>query len=159
MSRAWIHLFAIFLLLGIMVFLNMVGPFGWVLDKLRLGSAFVDRPLVTAFGGVRNFFAFFVDLRDIARQNGMFAKQVTQLTDEVAKLENAGEENRALREALGLRGQSPHSLIPSEVIGFDPQTVEKTVTLSGGGGSGAAVGDAVIETDGAMVGVISEVFD
>lgn len=157
MPRALIHLLIIFVILAALIFLKAVGPLDYVLDFTRQTVLYLNKPLVQVLTVNREFFVFISNLRDVARQNAILSRQVAELAGSLAKLEGLGEENRVLREALGLTSRSKLALISAEVIGFDPQSVERSVILGRGSRHSVAAGDAVVGSSGVMVGVISTV--
>lgn len=157
MSRGIVQVFLATILLCILVLLQVVGVLPPAIDASRAAVVFFDRPLVYVFSGVKNFFAFFGNLSGIAKQNEILSRQVATLAAEVAKLENAGYENRLLRDALKFQTESNLTLIPGEVVGFDPLHADQKATLNRGSSDGVGVGDAVIVPGGVMAGVVSAV--
>lgn len=142
-----------------MIFLNVAGMLGPVLDFGRAGTDFLATPLTGVFTKVDNFFGFFWHLRDLSAQNEILTRQVEKLSAEVAGLEKARQENRVLREALGFTGETKFLLVPAEVVAWDFLPANESVTLSRGRGSGVESGDAVVVSGGVLVGVITEALE
>lgn len=158
MSKGVLHLILALALLVVLVFFRVTGLLAPVIDTARAGAAFLNRPLAGAFRETRNFFTFLGRLYEIDRQNDVLAAQVTVLSAEVARLQNAEYENRVLRDALRFGKEADWPVVAAEVIGFDPFRAEQKVLVSRGREQGIAEGNAVVIPGGAMVGVISEVF-
>jgi rod shape-determining protein MreC len=74
----------------------------------------------------------------------------------VAAQSGLAEENRRLRQLLGLRGRAPEGFIPAEVIRVGTRGGESTFLLSVGSEDGVAVSSPVIAAGG-LLGVIWEV--
>ena len=159
MPKGILHLFFALMLLVALIFFRTTGLLSPVIDMARAGAIFVNRPGILVFREARNFFGFLGRLREIDRQNSVLTAQVTQLTSEVAKMQNVEYENRILRDALGFEKEADWPVVAAQVGGFDPFRAEQKAILNRGRDQGIAAGNAVILPGGAMVGVIAEVFD
>lgn len=74
----------------------------------------------------------------------------------VAAEASLAEENRALRELLGLKQRAGVAFVPAEVLHAGVPGAESTFLLSVGSADGVAVGSPVISAGG-LVGVVKEV--
>jgi len=147
---------AIFALVALM-FLQGFGILGPVIDAGRFGMDFTTRPPVFVLEKIRNFSLAFFSVHSLVRQNEILQSQVQSLSAEVVELEQAREENKALREALGFQGQSKLRLIPAEVISYDYLNFDQKAVLNRGSDAGLLVGDNVVVSGGILVGIITEV--
>ncbi len=74
----------------------------------------------------------------------------------VAAEASLAEENRSLRELLGLKQRAGAAFVPAEVLHAGVPSAESTFLLSVGSADGVAVGSPVIAAGG-LVGVVKEV--
>lgn len=81
--------------------------------------------------------------------------RLAALEIENARLRLQGEENRRLRESLGLPGFRDPALKPVEVLALSGERVPSAITLSAGTRAGVREGDIVVTSDG-LVGRIAE---
>jgi rod shape-determining protein MreC len=90
-------------------------------------------------------------------ENQGLHQRLTALELENARLRRLSDENRRLRETLGLPRHRDPSLRPVEVLGLSGEPTPAAATLSAGERAGVEVGDVVVTSDG-LVGRISEVY-
>ncbi len=90
-------------------------------------------------------------------ENQELHQRLTALSLENAVLRRSGEENRELRQQLGLPGYRQPGLRPVEVLSLSGDPIPSAATLSAGAKSGLKVGDVVVTSDG-LVGRLSEVY-
>ena len=81
--------------------------------------------------------------------------RLVTLEVENARLRLQGEENRRLREQLGLPGFRDPTLRPVEIVALSGEPWPTSATLSAGEHAGIDVGDIVVTTEG-LVGQVSE---
>ena len=74
----------------------------------------------------------------------------------VAAQASLAEENRRLRQLLGLRGRAPRSFVPAELVRIGTPGGESTFLLNVGTENGVRVGSPVIASGG-LLGVVWEV--
>ncbi len=74
----------------------------------------------------------------------------------VAAQASLGEENRRLRQLMGLRNRAPRSFVPAELIRIGTQGGESSFLLNTGTRDGVRVGSPVIASGG-LLGVVWEV--
>ena len=89
------------------------------------------------------------------RESEQLHLRVTQLELENVRLRDAAEENRRLRDSLGLPAFVPTRLRPAELIALSGEAVPASATLASGTRHGVHVGDVVVTHDG-LVGRIAE---
>ena len=120
--------------------------------------------LATPFRAATSKFAFWFNDRQIYRrdvtqleeENAALKKQIADMEAAIRQAENDSEENRRLREWLGLR-QQRRDLSDIETALITEYTVSNwtsAVTLDKGTDHGVKMGDCVIDPTGALVGVI-----
>lgn len=90
-------------------------------------------------------------------ENGELHTRLARLELENALLRVQAEENRRLREQLGLPGFHDPSLKPVEVIAMSGDRIPTSITLSAGGRAGVQEGDIVVTSEG-LVGRVGEVY-
>ena len=159
MSKELIHISTAGILLVALIFLNVSGAAGKIIDPLRSFVDILSRPLVKLFEKFENFLQLTFGLRGLVRQNEILTRQVEELTSQIAVLERSKIENKFLREALVFFRETKLELIPTEVLAFDILNVSQTVAIDRGKNDGVEVGDALIAAHGILVAVVSEVFD
>ena len=120
--------------------------------------------LATPFRAAGSKFALWFNDREIHRrdvtqleeENAALRKQIADMEAAIRQAENDSEENRRLREWLGLR-QQRRDLSDLETALITEYTVSNwtsAVTLDKGTDHGVNVGNCVIDPTGALVGVI-----
>ena len=120
--------------------------------------------LATPFRAATSKFAFWFNDRQIYRrdvtqleeENAALKKQIADMEAAIRQAENDSEENRRLREWLGLR-QQRRDLSDLETALITEYTVSNwtsAVTLDKGTDHGVKMGNCVIDPTGALVGVI-----
>ncbi len=90
-------------------------------------------------------------------ENQELHARLAALELENARLRPLAEENRRLREPLGLPGFRDLSLRPVEVLALSGDPVPASATLSAGARAGVREGDIVVTSDG-LVGRIAEAY-
>ena len=97
------------------------------------------------------------DVTKLQEENAALKKQIAEMEEAIRQAENDSDENRRLREWLGLR-QQRRDLSDLETAIITERAVSNwtaAVTLDKGTAHGVEVGDCVIDPTGALVGVIS----
>jgi rod shape-determining protein MreC len=89
-------------------------------------------------------------------ENQELHQRLTSLELENVQLRRLTEENRRLRESLGLPRHRDASLRPVEILALTGEPIPAAATLSAGDQAGVEVGDVVVTSDG-LVGRVSEV--
>jgi len=107
------------------------------------------------FGGVRDYVLHYDELHE---ELDALKAQVARLEDQVRDSEEARKENESLRELLGFRQKHKDFTFQSaRVSERSTDNWSSTLTLSRGSDAGLAVGDCVVTSTGALVGVLSAV--
>lgn len=123
--------------------------------------------LATPFRSGANKFASWFNERQIYRsdvtkleeENAALKKRIADMEEAIRQAQDDSEENRRLREWLGLR-QQRRDLSDLETALITEHAVSNwtaSVTLDKGTSHGVEAGDCVIDPTGALVGVISRV--
>ncbi len=159
MSQSAVQILVAVLVLTGLIFLSIVGILGPVLDWGRVFFDFLTYPLEKIFSKINNFFVLLFRLRDLAVQNEILSQQVEKFSSELAAVEKAKQESRALREALGFQGKTDLSLIPAEIITLDPLKVGEKLTINRGKKHGVTEGAPVLSAGGILVGVVTTAFE
>lgn len=121
--------------------------------------------LATPFRSGANSFATWYNERQIYRndvtkleeENAALKKKIADMEEAIRQAENDSDENRRLREWLGLR-QQRRDLSDLETALITEHAVSNwtaAVTLDKGTSHGVEIGDCVIDPTGALVGVIA----
>lgn len=96
---------------------------------------------------------------ELMRRNEDLAHQVAQLHNKVAQLQQLKSENDALRAFASLGEARSENILSAPVVGRSPvATFSSYYILFRGSRDGVNVGNAIINSDGVVVGKISEVF-
>jgi rod shape-determining protein MreC len=107
--------------------------------------------------GVGQFFETVQHAGDLAAQNRQYREEIDRLQSITVQYRELEQENRDLRQLLGLRDLAPPgSLLPANVIARDPLAVVQSVTIDRGTDDGVAVNHPVITWRG-LVGRVVEV--
>ena len=147
---------AVFALI-ILLFLQGFGVLGPVIDGSRLAANFAIRPAAAVLEKTRDFTVAFFSVHSLVSQNEILTNKVHSLSAELAEAEQAREENRILREALGFQGETKLNLTPAQVISYDYLNFDQKAILNRGRDDGLAVGDNVVISPGILVGIITDV--
>ena len=97
------------------------------------------------------------DVTKLQEENAALKKRIADMEEAIRQAENDSDENRRLREWLGLR-QQRRDLSDLETALITEHSVSNwtaSMTLDKGTAHGVEVGDCVIDPTGALVGVIS----
>ena len=90
-------------------------------------------------------------------ENRALHTRLATLEVENTRLRLQGEENRRLRQVLGLPGFNDPALRPMEIVAMTGDPWPISATLGAGRGAGVTVGDIVVTSEG-LVGRISETY-
>jgi rod shape-determining protein MreC len=96
---------------------------------------------------------------DILKENFVLKEQVDKLQVDLSKLSEIKRENEALRESLKLAPKDEFDFVFANVIGYDPVNFGQYLFVDRGSSAGISNGQAVITTEGIVVGKIFEVQD
>jgi rod shape-determining protein MreC len=132
--------------------------------KQRQGVAFFDaflleittpaqRAATFIIKGIQGVFEHYIFLIHLERENDLIKKRVAELQEENSQMKEMVLANDRLRNLLQFREKMPTSVIVAEVIGQDPTSWFKSVTINKGEQDGVQKGMAVILPEG-IVGQI-----
>ncbi len=100
----------------------------------------------------------FESVESLQKENQELRKKVAELEKDLRSAEKAREENERLRTLLNLRQQrEDFTFASSHVVGRSTSNWEAELTLDVGTDADVAIGDCVVNEEGFLVGVISEV--
>jgi rod shape-determining protein MreC len=105
--------------------------------------------------GLSGFWDEYINLVGLVAENESLRGRLSALESENSKLLEAGAENLRLRQLLRLSEVLPISGIAAHVIGYDPSTWIKAVTLDKGLVDGVVEGASVIDGRGVVGRIIS----
>lgn len=125
----------------------------------------VVAPIVAPFQGFVSWLAFetgdfarfFSSISDLKQENDRLTRENQRLVRDAALLSEKEEENRILRETLGLPKPENVTRLSSEVISRDTRETSFSLTLNRGSTDGVRTGLPVIVGDGQLVGRIATV--
>jgi len=120
--------------------LNLVSPF----QKLYVNTG----------SGVRNFFANYINLRDVRQQNLELQREIDRLRLEQSRLQQDVAQARRLQDLLRFKEQFIAKTLAAQVIGTSGTDLSRVIYVDRGTQDGVATGMAVITPDG-IVGKIS----
>jgi len=129
--------------------------------KQRRGIAFIDALLIEfcspfqrastfVIQTVQGTFQQYLFLIHLQKENMMLKKRVAELQKETHQMEEVAFANDRLRRLLQFREKIFTSMIAAEVIGQDPSSWFKSVTINKGEMEGVRRGMAVISTEGVV---------
>ena len=100
----------------------------------------------------------FDSVEALQQENEELRQQIAELEKQLRSAESAAEENRDLRELLGLRQQrSDLTFEAARVTQRDVSNWASTLVLNRGSQHGVAVGNCAVDSAGNLAGVITEV--
>ena len=129
--------------------------------KQRRGIAFIDALLIEfcspfqrastfVIQTVQGTFQQYLFLIHLQKENMMLKKRIAELQKENHQMEEVAFANDRLRRLLQFREKIFTSMIAAEVIGQDPSSWFKSVTINKGEMEGVRRGMAVISTEGVV---------
>ena len=100
----------------------------------------------------------FDSVEQLQEENDELRRQIAELEKQLRSAESAAEENRDLRELLGLRQQrSDLTFEAARVTQRDVSNWASTLVLNRGSQHGVAVGNCAVDSAGNLAGVITKV--
>lgn len=129
--------------------------------KQRQGIGFVDAFLLeiaspfqivttSVSHGIRGLFGHYFFLVDTAKENDLLKKKIAQLQEANHQMQEMAIANERYRKLLQFREEGSGPMITAEVIGRDPSSWFRSVTINKGEMEGVNKGMAVISPDGAI---------
>ncbi len=99
---------------------------------------------------VQGTFTQYVYVVNLGRENRMLKQKIAELQEENHRMKEMKLANERLRQLLQFREKNPPSMIGAEVIGQDPSSWFKSVTINKGERDGVKKGMAVISPAGVI---------
>lgn len=96
--------------------------------------------------------------RQAITTNNYLHRQNILLQDELSRLRSTRQQNEILRDLLNLREETPHTLIPVNVVAKDLTSANPFLTVNAGSRDGARTGMPVINSEG-LIGTVILVND
>ncbi|MEG1999905.1 MAG: rod shape-determining protein MreC [Evtepia sp.] len=118
----------------------------------------VERVIGMGTRGIETIYRSLFDYEAMEKENQALREEVAKLRQQARDGSVASQENIRLRELLSLREKrSDFEFEPAKIIASSSTNWNRAVTIDKGLSQGVAVDDCVIDSTGALVGVISEV--
>ena len=157
--------FFLFRRFGLPAFIILLLLFALVLMSLRAkqrgGVEFFDALLMEicspfqkaatfAIKNVQGTFQQYVFLVNLEKENRVLKQKIAELQEENHRMKEMKLTNERMRQLLQFREKNSPSMIGAEVIGQDPSSWFKSVTIDKGEGDGVKKGMAVISPTGVI---------
>jgi rod shape-determining protein MreC len=120
-----------------------------LLKPVQIVAANVGNNITSGFSNFKN-------IGRLQNENKDLEEKLNNALQEIAKLSEAQKVNYSLKKELGFKATSNFSLIPAEVLSFDPNNVRDTIFLNVGAKDGIKTGQVVL-AEGFLVGKITTV--
>lgn len=155
-------LWVLFAVAVIAVSLAVMSFFTTTSSPLANAAQVITSPFRTAFTAVADWFndkqAYYADYKALEEENQELKDQIAKMERSVRQAEADSAENERLRELLNLRPQEEKwELESATILERSSSNWTRSFTLSKGTDCGIVVNDAVITSEGYLVGTISEV--
>ena len=146
----------------IAVALCIVSALGSGTGFLHDALGVIASPFRTAGTAVADWFTAigdrFESVEQLQEKNAELNRRVAELEDELRKAQNAADENKNLRQLLGLRQQRTDlQFEAARVTQRDVSNWASTVVLNRGSQHGVAVGNCAVDSSGNLAGVVTDV--
>ena len=155
-------LWVLFAVAVIAVSLAVMSFFTTTSSPLANAAQVITSPFRTAFTAVADWFndkqAYYADYKALEEENQELRDQIAKMERSVRQAEADSAENKRLRELLHLRPQEEKwELESATILERSSSNWTRSFTLSKGTDCGIAVHDAVITSEGFLVGTVSKV--
>ena len=155
-------LWVLFAVAVIAVSLAVMSFFTTTSSPLANAAQVITSPFRTAFTAVADWFndkqAYYADYKALEKENQELRDQIAKMERSVRQAEADSAENKRLRELLNLRPQEEKwELESATILERSSSNWTRSFTLSKGTDCGIAVHDAVITSEGFLVGTVSKV--
>lgn len=157
-------LWVLFAAAVIAVALSLLSVFSYTSSPLSNLVNTLASPFRSAYTAVADWFndkqRYYRDTTALEEENAALRKQLAEMEAEIRQAREDSEENRRLRELLGLQDDRPdltEDLEPAAITEHAVTNWTASLTLNKGTNSGLEVDDCVIDETGALVGTVSEV--
>jgi rod shape-determining protein MreC len=129
--------------------------------ELRRAVGFAMSPvqgaLARATRSATSVFTTFAEIERLRRDNQELQAELQRVEAEKRQLEQARAQNEELTALLDLRSALDYDTVPAEVISRRISDFERVIALDHGSDHGIRAGDAVLGTQGALVGQVTQV--
>ena len=154
----WILAAAVVIMIGLSI-LSAVGSGSGFLQN---AAGVITSPFRTAGAAIGQWFGDigdrFQSVDDLQAENAELRRRVAELEEENRQAQTDSEENARLRNLLNLRQQRRDFTFESaKVTQYENSNWASTLTLNRGSSSGVAVDNCVVNDEGFLVGVVTEV--
>jgi len=95
------------------------------------------------------------DISTLRSENQRLQSQTALLQRQVAELSGAGQDNAALRQALGFERSFGHSMVAAQVVGRGPDSFSRTLEIDRGTADGIEPG-MIVASGAGLVGRVRE---
>lgn len=130
------------------------------LDELLIDSAVVtQRGATYSFYSLREMWSGYLYLVELREENIHLKKEAGQLKEQLNTMREAVQENQRLKGLLAFKEVTGHSTVTARVIGMDPTSLFKTITIGKGSADGVSKGMAVVANDGVVGRVLNSSAD
>lgn len=155
-------LWVLFAVAVIAVSLAVMSFFTTTSSPLANAAQVITSPFRAAFTAVADWFndkqAYYADYKALEEENQELKDQIAKMERSVRQAEADSAENERLRELLNLRPQEEKwELESATILERSSSNWTRSFTLSKGTDCGISVYDAVITSEGFLVGTVSEV--
>lgn len=155
-------LWVLFAVAVIAVSLAVMSFFTTTSSPLANAAQVITSPFRTAFTAVADWLgdkqAYYADYKALEEENQELKDQIAKMERSVRQAEADSAENERLRELLNLRPQEEKwELESATILERSSSNWTRSFTLSKGTDCGISVYDAVITSEGFLVGTVSEV--
>lgn len=155
-SRALIVVLALALILAWLV-LDQAGPSNPIRDTFSQLVAPIQFVITRVTGPVGQAINGIVHLGSLQGQNDALRRENIELRNQILALQEAEQENEALRRQLNYKSSVPSfQLLSAEVIGLDPSNLLQYLIIDRGADDGVQQGMPVLAAEG-LVGRVGEV--
>ena len=163
MSQFFLKYRKIFFLAALLLFSLTLYAVG--VDKKKDNNLF-DRFVLTVFYPPLRVSSLFIDktnqlwnkyffLKDLTAENLRLKEQIKMFRLESQFFKEQATENNRLRELLSFKKKYSYDIVPAEIIGRDPSSWFKTITVNKGSDDGITPGSGVITPSGVVGRIIN----
>ncbi|MCF8068166.1 MAG: rod shape-determining protein MreC [Desulfobacterales bacterium] len=115
-----------------------------------------QKALTRSIGFVKDIWRHYFYLSSVSMENDRLRKELSFAAEKNNRLVEAELSNARLRNLLKFTEKTEGPLIAAEIIGKDPTSWHKTITIDKGSDDGVEKGDAVVSPEG-VVGQVTDV--
>ncbi len=142
----------------IIVVLQLTGLL-WPL-RIVFDQAFspVGRFFTASARNISDTVGLFGSLTSLGNKNKQLEAEVLELKKQLSDMQEISKENDILRKQVGFNARLSLDLVPTRVVGYNPDNVRKYLTIDRGASSNIKKGMAAV-SGGVLVGEVEEVND